>query len=259
MNAPEGAPHSIALLGACGRMGRAVEGVLRNASDLELLYRVDPALAHDPGPPRTAPDLDALEGGAVAGIIEFSSPEGTRHAAATAARLGCALVSGTTAIEEIGAAALREASRSVPVCWAPNFSLGIPLLVRAVREAAARLPRDWQIEIVDVHHAGKRDAPSGTALRLGEAWREERGGEAITGRSGSTGPRDPREIGLHAVRLGGVIGEHHVLLGGAGETIRTVHAVQDRSAFAAGAVEALRRILTRGPGWYEWEEILFGI
>jgi 4-hydroxy-tetrahydrodipicolinate reductase len=153
---------------------------------------------------------------------------------------------------------MEEASTEIPICWAPNFSTGVPILVHALRETAGRLPETWQIEIVEAHHTAKRDAPSGTALRLGETWRDARGGRFVHGREGLAGPRAPEEIGLHAVRLGTVVGEHRILLGGVGETIELTHRVQDRAAFASGAVEALRRLLDRQPGLYEWDGLLCG-
>ena len=252
------APAPIALVGAGGRMGAAVERALVSAPDLELVYRADPSFPLDAGPPRSAPDLAGLRAGEVKGIIDFSSPDGVRVAAEGARRLGCALVSGTTGIEEGARVLLREVSKTVPVCWSPNFSIGAPLLAAALRAAARLLPPDWQLEVTEVHHAGKRDAPSGTAIRMAEGWRQARGGPLVHGRHGITGPRAPDEVGMHALRLGDVVGEHRLLLGGAGEVLEGIHRVQDRSAFARGCIEALRRLMRQGPGWYEWDELLIG-
>jgi 4-hydroxy-tetrahydrodipicolinate reductase len=247
---------AVALVGACGRMGRAVELHLERTSDFILTCRIDRSLKQDKGPPMSGPSLDPLGPGDVAGIIDFSVAEGTVAAARAAERIGCALVSGTTAIDDAGREALSAAARSVPVCWSPNFSVGIVLLAAALREAASRLPSGWQLEITEAHHSGKRDAPSGTALRLAEAWRETRGGRISYGRHGITGPREEDEIGVHALRLGDVVGEHRALLGGSGEVLEYVHRMQDRTAFAAGSVEALRRLLRQGPGWHEWSDLL---
>ena len=248
----------VAVHGACGRMGEAVERALASAPDCSLVYRSDPLLQPDSGPPRSAIDLSGLVPGEVAGIIDFSLPEATGLAIDAARRLRCALVSGTTGLDQSTREAMREASREIPICWAPNFSTGVPILVHALRETAARLPAPWQIEIVEAHHKAKRDAPSGTALRLAETWREVQGGRFVHGREGKVGPREHEEIGLHAVRLGDVIGEHRVLLGGVGETVELTHRVQDRAAFASGSVEALRRLLDRQPGLYEWDDLLCG-
>lgn len=246
----------VAVVGACGKMGRMVEAHLEGAPDLILAYRIDPSLAEAPGPPRSAPTLDAIGPGGVAGIIDFSSPAGAVRAAAAAARIGCPLVSGTTAIDEKGWAALDAAARVVPVCWSPNFSSGIPVMMAALREAAGGLPAGWHLEIAETHHAAKRDAPSGTALRLAEVWREVRGGRLVHGREGLTGPRPDDEIGIHALRAGDVVGEHRLLLAGHGEVLEIAHRMQDRTAFAQGSVEALRRLRRRSPGRYEWGELL---
>jgi len=237
-------------------MGRAIECLLASAEDFELEYRADPALDTAMIPPRQGPDLCAVGAGEVAGIIDFSSSGGVIEAAGAAARLRVALVSGTTGIDDAARVALRAAAEVTPVCWSPNFSLGIPLLTAIVRDLARRLPAEWQIEIAETHHAAKRDAPSGTALRLADAWSSGRGGRLVHGREGAAGPRTSDEIGIHAIRLGEVVGEHRVLLGGAGEVLECLHRVQDRTAFATGALEALRRLMRRGPGWYEWEDLL---
>jgi 4-hydroxy-tetrahydrodipicolinate reductase len=243
----------IALAGACGRMGGAIERVVTASADLTLAFRADRAL---PPSPDGGPDLSALAPGSVAGIVDFTSNTGVKESAAHAIRIGCPLVSGTTGLDDAARASLAAAAESVPVCWSPNFSIGIPLLTRALREAARRLPVGWQVEITEVHHGGKKDAPSGTALRLAEVWKEQRGGRLVHGREGMVGPREGGEIGIHALRIGDVVGEHRILLGAPGETLEAIHRVQDRTAFAAGCVEALRRLLRQGPGWYAWEDLL---
>jgi 4-hydroxy-tetrahydrodipicolinate reductase len=237
-------------------MGLEVEQALRRANDFELSVRIDPTLEEAPGSPRCTPSLSSLSRNEVAGIIDFSSPEGLREAIDAAMRVACALVSGTTGLTEADHSALRKASEAIPICWAPNFSVGVPILVRALRAASGILPEGWQIEIVDIHHDRKRDAPSGTALRLAETWKAGRGGRFVHGREGMVGPRATDEIGLHALRLGEVVGEHRLLLGGPGENLEAVHRVGSRSAFANGSIEALRRLLGRVPGLYEWEDLL---
>lgn len=237
-------------------MGRAIQSCAAAADDIEIVYLADRALAAADAPVRQGPGVADLGVGEVDGIIDFSSQEGTREAAAAAHRLRVSLVSGTTGLDEETMRLLRAASGSAPVCWAPNFSIGIPLLIGAIRNLARTLPVGWQIEIAETHHAGKQDAPSGTALRIAEAWREVRDGHLVHGRHGKPGPRDAGEIGMHAIRLGDVVGEHRAMLGGAGEILEITHRVQDRTAFAAGCIEALRRLTRRGPGWYEWEDLL---
>jgi len=237
-------------------MGRAVEAAAAVALDLKVVYRSDRAFEAAEAPSRQGSSLASLQEGEIDGIIDFSSREGTLDAAAAARRLKACLVSGTTGLDAESLATLREASLATAVCWAPNFSIGIPLLIRTVRDLARALPAGWQVEIAETHHAGKRDAPSGTALRIAEAWRERRPGRLVHGRQGTPGPREGDEIGLHAIRLGDVVGEHRVILGGSGEMIEITHRVQDRAAFAVGCLEAMRRLVGRGPGWYEWEDLL---
>jgi 4-hydroxy-tetrahydrodipicolinate reductase len=237
-------------------MGRAVEAALRAADDLDCAVLVDPELEASPGPPPSVPNLDSYGVGTLSGIIDFSSPEGHREALAAATRIGCPFVSGTTGLDDSDRSAMQEAGERIPVCWAPNFSIGVSVLDQALRRVAAMLPESWQIEIVDIHHAQKKDAPSGTALRFAETWRKGRGGATVYGRHGMIGARNPEEIGVHALRIGEVVGEHRILLGGPGETLEAVHRVGSRAAFAGGSCEALRRLLRKGPGWYEWEDLL---
>ena len=249
-------PARVALVGAGGRMGAEIARLIAESSDLILALRVDPQAPT--GSEGWAADLSSGRPGEIDGLIDFSSPAGFRMAIEAAGRLECSLVSGTTGVDEAGRQQLRTASLRVPVCWAPNFSIGAPILSRLIGDLAVRLPAGWQAEFVEVHHAQKRDAPSGTALRWIAAWRETRSGRLVFGREGATGPRDQEEIGVHAVRLGDVVGEHRAILGGTGETIEIVHRVQARTAFAAGCIEALRRLRTRGPGLHGWEDLLCG-
>jgi 4-hydroxy-tetrahydrodipicolinate reductase len=239
-------------------MGRAIDARLSADPDFELGFRADRAFDAGSSPAGVAQgaDLSGLVHGQVVAIIDFSSPDGLQDAARAASRLCIPLVSGTTGMNDITREALLLTARTAPVCWAPNFSIGIPLLAGMVRDLARATPASWQAEIAETHHAAKRDAPSGTALRLAEAWKSVRGGRFVHGREGMTGPRKPEEIGIHAIRIGDVVGEHRVLIGGVGETLEIVHRMQDRTAFAAGCLEALRRLMRRGPGWYEWEDLL---
>lgn len=249
----------IAILGAAGRMGQALRVALEESPDFILGFAADRS-----GDPMTrdaragATDLSGLVPGDVVGILEFSSPQGTVHAAESALRLRCPLVTGTTGLGAEARAALAEAARQTAVCWSPNFSIGIPVLLALLKRAATLLPSAWQIEILEMHHQGKKDAPSGTALRLADAWREVRGGETVLGRSGASLTRTPDEVGIAALRLGSVAGEHRILLAGPGELVELRHSAGERSSFATGAIEALRRLRRQGPGTYEWSDLLLG-
>jgi 4-hydroxy-tetrahydrodipicolinate reductase len=193
---------------------------------------------------RTLPDaLDADV------IVDFSTPDGL---AALLVRAACPVVTGTT-----GAVALPDAPR-VALLHAANFSLGVAVLARLAREAAARLP-GWDVEIVELHHHGKQDAPSGTALRLADAIDEgTRGAGARPRTSGRSGPRVPGEIGLHAVRGGDIVGEHTVYLCGPGERLQLGHVAMHRGLFAAGAVTAAQWLAGRPAGRYTLEDVLGG-
>ena len=249
----------IVLLGAAGRMGRAVALALADAGDLSLKARVD-----CPGVP--APD----DGGAPWGhnlpevvsrgdvVIEFSSPAAAAAAARVCAQHGAALVSGTTGLEEAQETAFRTAARAIPIVRAANFSLGVLALRRALATALGAVPRSWDLEIVERHHRGKRDAPSGTALELARAAAEQRGYPASAlrmGRSGPSGTRPEAEIGIHALRGGTWVGDHAVVLAGAGEWLELRHVAQDRSAFAHGALASARFVVTASPGFYTLEEV----
>jgi 4-hydroxy-tetrahydrodipicolinate reductase len=193
-------------------------------------------------------------------VVEFSSPQGCREAARVCAARGAALVTGTTGLTAEGEMALRDAAKTVVVVQASNFSLGVAALRRALSAALSRLP-GWDIEIVERHHRGKADSPSGTALALANDAAAVRGLPAERalryGRQGRLGPRSADEIGVHAVRGGTWIGDHAVLLAGEGEWLELRHVAQDRLAFAHGALAAARFAARRkAPGLYNIEDVL---
>jgi 4-hydroxy-tetrahydrodipicolinate reductase len=192
--------------------------------------------------------------------IEFTNPAATAEHASLAARLGTPLVIGTTGLEEREAAAVREAASSIPIVWAANTSLGINLLLGLVAQVAERLGNEWDIEILEMHHRQKVDAPSGTALTLGRAAAEARGAAfedaAERGRDGITGPRRPGAIGFAALRGGDNIGEHHVIFAGSGEQLTLSHRATNRAIYATGAVRAACWAVGRRPGLYGMREVL---
>jgi 4-hydroxy-tetrahydrodipicolinate reductase len=193
-------------------------------------------------------------------VIEFTTPAATATHAAQAAELAKPIVIGTTGLSAEEGAAVREAARKVPIVWAPNMSLGINLLLGVVEEVARRLRPNWDVEIMEMHHRGKVDAPSGTALALGRA---VAAGRKVTfeevqqrGRDGITGPRRTGDIGFVALRGGDAVGDHHVVFAGAGERLELTHRATSRSIYAKGAVEAARWVLGRPPGLYGLKEVL---
>jgi 4-hydroxy-tetrahydrodipicolinate reductase len=255
----------IVVFGAAGRLGSAIaraahgtpgvalaaalvrKGVVLPASDLA------PALA-------IAYDSELRAGVEADVIVEATGAAGFDAALALALKRRLALVSGSTGLDATQRAALATASKSIPVLCAANFSLGAALLARLAREAAAKLGRDFEVEILETHHRAKRDAPSGTAIMLGEAVASERGTTlADCGRLGR-GPDDPPpargEIGIASLRLGDVVGEHTVSFAGPGERIELTHRATSRDVFAIGALRAAQWLAGRSPGLYSMGDVL---
>ena len=194
-------------------------------------------------------------------VIEFSHAGGDRFAhAAVAAEHGTPIVIGTTGLSAAEAAAVRAAAKRIPIVWAANTSLGINLLLGLVEQVAARLGPDWDIEIMEMHHHGKVDAPSGTALALGRAAAAGRGTNldavAQRGRDGITGARRSGDIGFASLRGGDAVGDHHVIFAGAGERLELSHRATNRAIYAKGAVRAARWVIGKPPGLYGMKEVL---
>ncbi|MFZ5476068.1 MAG: 4-hydroxy-tetrahydrodipicolinate reductase [Myxococcota bacterium] len=208
--------------GATGRMGRLVLAEVEAAPDLTLAWTCGRKLA-----PSLAADV----------IVDFSAPEALLQLLEVAT---CPVVTGTTGL-------VLSPDQRVPVLHAANFSVGVAVLARAVREATRALP-GWDVEIVELHHSHKRDAPSGTALRLAEGL-----GRVVTGRKGARGHG---EVGVHAVRGGDVVGEHTVYLCGPGERLQLGHVAQNRAIFAKGALRAARWLVGKPAGLYRIEDVL---
>ncbi len=250
----------VVVVGIGGRMGEALlrlapeEGVRIVAG---VSRRGAPALA--PELPVTASIAEAL-GHPADAVIDFSSPAACVEALREAVRRGLPFVSGTTGLGEAEFSALEEAARRIPVLHAPNMSVGIQLLLWLVEEAAKTLGPAFDVEITEVHHRHKKDAPSGTALRLAETVARALGRDlaqsARTGREGMAGPRTAEEIGILALRGGDVIGEHTVHFFGEGERIELTHRASNRGAFAAGALRAAKWSVGKPPGLYGMRDVL---
>jgi 4-hydroxy-tetrahydrodipicolinate reductase len=238
----------IGIVGGKGRMGRAIAALLTEHDKARL------AGAADQGDDvlRLAADCDVL--------IDFSTPAAlaaTLEAARAAQR---PVVVGTTGLAADHHRAIDDAAAGLAVLQAANTSLGVNLLSFLVREAASRLGPDWDIEILEMHHRHKVDAPSGTALLLGEAAAQGRGVELdavrAQGRDGLTGPRAAGEIGFAVLRGGSVAGDHQVILAGEGERIELGHRAESRAIFARGALRAALWLHGRPPGRYGMAEVL---
>jgi 4-hydroxy-tetrahydrodipicolinate reductase len=252
-------PLRIAISGATGRMGEAVARLAAAADDLEVVGGV----AHEAGEmeggaPVVTPDrAERVLGGAEV-IVDFSHPDLLREVADRAG--DAALVVGTTGFDADDEERLEHAARRAPVLVASNFSVGVNLLLDLAERAAGALGDDYDVEIVEAHHRRKEDAPSGTALSLGEAVAQGRGRPLdelrIDGRSGRPGPRPRGEIGFHALRGGDIVGEHRVMLIGERERVELGHVATSRDLFAEGALRAARWVRGREPGRYTMADVL---
>lgn len=193
-------------------------------------------------------------------VVDFSSPEACAEAAGLAAERGVPFVSGTTGLDESQQTLLRKAAERIPLLHAPNMSVGVQLLLRLVAEAARAMGEGFDAEILEIHHRHKKDAPSGTALRLAETLAEALGRnlsqEGRYGREGQVGARTAGEIGVMALRGGDVVGEHTVYFLGEGERIELTHKASSRSAFASGAIRAAKWIVGKPAGLYGMKDVL---
>lgn len=257
--------------GAAGRMGRALVNAIENTSELRLVAAIErpqsPFLGADAGTlagleangitltdnPR--PFLDAAEG-----IVDFSTPASTLALAKLAAEAGVAHIVGTTGLTESDGLALAEAAHKIPLVRSGNMSLGVNLLAHVVRLVAKTLGPEFDIEILEMHHRMKVDAPSGTALMLGEAAAEGRGvdlsSHSVRGRDGITGARKQGDIGFATLRGGGIVGDHSVIFASEEERITLSHFAENRALFARGALKAALWTRGRPPGLYNMNDVL---
>ena len=261
----------IVVTGASGRMGQMLVRVILASDQARLVGAVE-----RPGNPWIGRDLGEAMGGAPLGItvtddavaaiakaqavIDFTSPAATVAFAELAAQARAVHVIGTTGLEPADLAKIKAAARHAPIIRAGNMSLGVNLLVGLTRKVAAALGEDWDIEVVEAHHNRKVDAPSGTALMLGEAAAEGRGQtlDALRtpAREGITGARETGTIGFAAIRGGDVVGEHDVIFATAGERVVLRHLATDRAIFARGALRAALWGQDKGPGEYDMADVL---
>ncbi len=253
----------VAVVGAAGRMGGHVLRAVEAAEDLTVGAALDAPDHPDRGKevsPGVALGSDLAEALAACDVaIDFSLPASTLALVAQAAAAGVPCVVATTGFEPEEIERIRSAAERIPIVMAPNFSVGINVLIGLVAEAARRL-EGYEIEVLELHHSRKVDAPSGTALRLGEAAAEARGTRlaerAVFHREGHTGPRPRDAIGMQSLRAGDSVGEHTVYLAGPGERLELTHRALSRDNFAAGALRAARWVLGRPPGLYSMLDVL---
>lgn len=227
-------------------MGRLVEQTLGETGGFDVagVYDVD--------------TISALADAAPVDVVfDFSHVSALPDVLAYVERTGAALVSGTTGLGDQDLAALRAAGERAAVLWSPNYSLGVAVLRRLAAQAAEALA-GFDIEIVETHHNKKADAPSGTAKALLAAVDPGGACDVVYGREGMVGARTEREIGVHAVRGGTVAGTHEVHFFGPDEEVCLTHRAASRQIFASGAVAAAQRLLACGPGFYSFDQVMFG-
>jgi 4-hydroxy-tetrahydrodipicolinate reductase len=260
----------VVIVGCSGRMGQAlIEGVLAD-NTLQLHGAVDradsPTLGRDAGGQfgkKTGVVITNEVGHALKGadvLIDFTRPEPSLDYLSACEQAGVAMVVGTTGFSPEQKQRIQQAAQNIGVVFAPNMSVGVNLLINLVKAAAKTLSEGYDIEIIEAHHRHKVDAPSGTALRLGEAAAEALGRDlnevAVYGREGVTGERDANTIGFATVRGGDVVGDHTVLFAGIGERVELTHKASSRATFALGALRAAKFLKGKKSGLYDMRDVL---
>ncbi len=260
---------NIAIAGAAGRMGRTLIKACDNAEGLQL------GLAFErPGNPAVGRDTGELTGGDRSGVqigsslengnydvlIDFTRPEATLDNLVACVENRKSIVIGTTGFDEKGKQKIAIAAKTIPVVFAPNMSVGVNVCLGLLEIAARILGEDSDIEVVEAHHRHKVDAPSGTALRMGEVVAEALGRDlkdcAIYGREGIIGERDRKTIGFSTIRAGDIVGEHSVMFASESERVEITHKASSRMTFAMGAMRAARWLSVHQPGLYDMQDVL---
>jgi 4-hydroxy-tetrahydrodipicolinate reductase len=263
--------HDVVVAGAAGRMGCRVVALIGEDPDLRLA-----AALEAPGHPAVGRDAGLVAGVGPTGVtigadpaaalardrilVEFSVPEATLDHLRLVARSGARAVIGTTGFSPAARAEIEGLARQAPILLSPNMSVATNVAFRVLRDMARLLGDDYDVEITEVHHRFKKDAPSGTALRMAEVVAEALGRDlatvAVYGRQGVTGERGRKEIAVMALRSGDVVGEHTVSFGALGERLELTHRAHSRDTFARGALRAARFVATARPGLYSMQDVL---
>lgn len=260
----------IAIAGASGRMGRMLIEAVVQSDDCELAGALDlpgsPALGQDAaaflGRASGVPIVSDLQQGLAQAqvLIDFTRPEGTLTHLAACRALGVKAVIGTTGFNDEQKAQIAEHARHIAIVMAPNMSVGVNVVLRLLDMAARAFSQGYDIEIIEAHHRHKVDAPSGTALKMGEVVAAALGRDlqdcAVYGREGVSGERDPSTIGFATVRGGDIVGDHTVLFAGTGERIEITHKSSSRATYAQGSLRAARFLAGRASGLFGMEEVL---
>jgi 4-hydroxy-tetrahydrodipicolinate reductase len=258
----------VAVSGACGRMGRTLIRFIQESEDLQLAGIVEiaghPCLGTDAGSLAGTPGIkmplsDKLPA-ALDVLIDFSLPQGSVERIVECGERVIPCVVGTTGFSPAEWERIRAAAKKTAVVVSPNMSVGVNVLFHAAAELARTLGAEYDIEIVEAHHRFKKDAPSGTAIKVAEEIARATGRDldeaAVHGRGPSSGPRKPGEIGFHAIRGGDIVGEHIIYYTTLGERLELKHVAHSRETFARGALRAARWVADRGPGLYTMSDVL---
>ncbi|WP_442781883.1 4-hydroxy-tetrahydrodipicolinate reductase [Collimonas fungivorans] len=260
----------IAVAGASGRMGRMLVEAIQNADDTLLAGALDvpgaPELGTDAAaflgkPAGVLIEADLAKGLAQAAyLIDFTRPEGTLKHLDYCAAHGIKMIIGTTGFDEAGKAAIAAAAKKTAIVFASNMSVGVNVTLKLLEMAAKSFSHGYDIEIIEAHHRHKVDAPSGTALMMGEAVAEALGRKlddvAVYGREGITGERDPSSIGFAAIRGGDIVGDHTVLFAGIGERVEITHKSSSRVTYAQGSLRAARFLRDKSSGLFDMQDVL---
>jgi 4-hydroxy-tetrahydrodipicolinate reductase len=258
----------IALSGALGRVGKAITEAISIHKDLELCAAIEsphhPDLGTKIGNVTVTSDLAQVIDSCDI-VVDFTNPATTVNHAQIAAQHRKPYISGTTGLSPDQQAVLKQASAAIPLVYAPNMSVGVNLLYRLVQNAAGILGPDFDVEIIETHHRFKKDAPSGTAVRLADILKSTRTDstsagmdtQIIHGRNGLIGERPSNEIAVHAVRGGDITGDHTVIFAGIGERLEITHRAHSRATFANGVIRAIRFVITQPPSLYSMSDVIF--
>jgi 4-hydroxy-tetrahydrodipicolinate reductase len=263
-------PLNIAIAGASGRMGQMLIEAVRHAEDLHLTGALDVPSSQGIGNDATG-FLGQASGVAIqadvrAGLqhsqvlIDFTRPEGTLAHLAVCRELGVKLVIGTTGFTDAQKTEIAAAAQDIAIVMAPNMSVGVNVTLKLLQMAAQAMPTGYDIEIIEAHHRHKVDAPSGTALKMGEVIAEALGRDlkdcAVYERYGHTGERDPSTIGFATIRGGDIVGDHTVLFAGTGERIEVTHKSSSRATYAQGSLRAARFLAGQSKGLFDMFDVL---
>lgn len=261
----------VVITGAAGRMGRENVAVFSKDEDIRIVGTVELSGAKQIGMDagvlsgtvpigvKISSDLEKVIAGSDV-IVDFTNPESSLRTIETAAGHGKSVVVGTTGFSREQLAAIKEYSEKIPILLSPNMSQGVNILFHLVKKAAQLFAKDYNVEILEIHHNLKNDAPSGTALRFGQLISEARGSKiediGVFGRHGVTGKRTDNEIGIMALRVGDTIGDHTVIFGGPGERIEFTHRSSGRMNYATGALRAVKFLADKQNGLFGMEDVL---